>query len=182
MINLETQLSSTILTKAFKYFQKNPLTNIGCTVGLVNNDDIYNWKCTLVGPNDSPYKGGYFKIIIKFPITFPINPPEVIFKTPIYHLNINPVQTENEKLGHCCISTLKNWSPDTSIEDILVSIFALFYAINPNSAYNGYGLNNIDEFIRDRNSYDIKAKYFTLKYANGKYNNQQNDKWDFSIN
>lgn len=182
MSDIERQISQTILTKALKKYQDNPLVNLSCTVGLINQDDIYNWKCTMIGPNDSPYKGGFFQIFIKFPENFPTGRPEVIFNTPIFHLNVNPVKQEEEALGHCCISTINFWTPDTSIEDIFVSVFALFYAANVDSAYLGYGRDVINEFIKDKKSYDERVKYFTKKYANKNYKNEQTQRWDFTYN
>ena len=180
MSEIEAQISSTILTKTFKNLKAHPLTNIGCTVGLVDKNNIYNWRCTLIGPNDSPYKGGYFQLFIKFPIDFPQNGPEIIFKTPIFHLNVNPVKNKNEELGHCCISTINFWNPDTSIEDILVSVFGLFYAGNEESAYHGYGEKAISDFTKNREVFNEKVKFFTQKYANGKYKNQNNERWEFN--
>ena len=161
MSNIDEKISSTILMKTLKRLMQNPLTNIGCTVGLVDKHDIYNWKCTLSGPNDSPYRGGLFKLFIKFDKNFPIVGPVVIFDTPIYHMNINPIQGD-KPLGYCCISTVNFWTPDTSIEDLLNSIFGLFYVANEDGAY---GLDYKDEFRNRRDIYDKKAKYFTKKFS-----------------
>ena len=177
MADIQEQVSKTILTKAYKQIHDNPISNIGCTIGL-RDDDIYTWKFSLMGPKDSPYKDGFFKLLIKFPKTFPMQGPEVIFETPIYHLNVNPVKSD-ESLGHCCISTANFWTPDSSIQDLLVSIFALFLAANPDSAY---GIDRKIEFEKNRDIYDMKAEHFTKIYAipNVSYKNMNN--WDFTFN
>ena len=131
-----------------------------------------------MGPKDSPYKNGFFKLLIKFLKTFPKEKPEVIFETPIYHLNVNPVKSD-ESLGHCCISTANFWTPDTSIHDLLVSIFALFLAANPN---NAYGLERKIEFEKNRETYDSKAQYFTKKYAKIGISYKNLNNWDFTMN
>ena len=180
MSNIDEKISLTILSKAYKHFSLNPLTNIGCTVGLVDKHDIYNWKCTLSGPNDSPYRGGLFKLFIKFDKNFPIVGPVVIFDTPIYHMNINPIQGD-KPLGYCCISTVNFWTPDTSIEDLLNSIFGLFYVANEDGAY---GLDYKDEFRNRRDIYDKKAKYFTKKFSidNLVSTKEQNlTRWTFDV-
>ena len=182
MSEIEHQISSTILTKTYKKLKEHPLTNIYCTVGLIDKNNIYNWRCTLVGPNDSPYKGGYFQLFVKFPIDFPQNGPEIIFNTPIFHLNVNPVETKHAKLGHCCVSTINHWDPATSIEDILVSVFGLFYAANDSSAYQGYGEEAINDFINNKKAYNERVRYFTKKYADGIYKNENNQRWDFTYN
>ena len=182
MSDIERLVSSTILLKTFKNISENPLTSIGCTVGLVDKDNIYNWKCTLVGPNDSPYRNGIFQIYMKFPYNFPKEAPEVIFKTPIFHLNVCPVKLKDQELGHCCVSVLNCWNPDTPIEEILVSIFGLFYNANPESAFRGYENETINEFNKNKKSYDKKVAYFTKKYANDKYKIQDVNRWDFTMN
>ena len=182
MTDIEKQISAIILNKALKNLQSNPLSNINCSVGLVDKDNIYNWKCVLTGPNDSPYKGGFFKFILKFPYDFPKHAPEIIFKTPILHLNVNPKETQNQALGHCCLSTINNWNPQTSIEDILMSIFGLFYANNPNSPFLGYGKEVINEFKNDKDAYNERVKYFTKKYADGLYIETNTTRWDFTYN
>ena len=180
MSKIDEEISITILMKTFKRLMKNPLTNIGCTVGLVDQNNIYNWKCTISGPNDSPYKGGLFKLFIKFDKSFPLVGPIVIFDTPIYHMNINPIQGD-KPLGYCCISTVNFWTPDTSIEDLLNSIFGLFYVANEDGAY---GLDYKDEFRNRRDIYDKKAKYFTKKFSidNLVSTKEQNlTRWTFDV-
>ena len=182
MSEIEKTISSTILSKTFKNIKDNPLNTIGCTIGLIDEKNIYNWKCTLRGPNDSPYKGGYFQLYLKFPFNFPKEGPEVIFRTPIFHLNVNPVKTKDQELGHCCVSVINFWNPDTSIEDLLVAIFALFYKANAESAYRGYGDETINEFDNNRDAYNEKVAYFTRKYANGIYKPPKDlTRWDFTM-
>ena len=180
MSKIDEEISITILMKTFRRLMKNPLTNIGCTVGLVDQNNLYNWKCTISGPNDSPYKGGLFKLFIKFDKSFPLVGPIVIFDTPIYHMNINPIQGD-KPLGYCCISTVNFWTPDTSIEDLLNSIFGLFYVANEDGAY---GLDYKDEFRNRREIYDKKAKKKKKKYSIDKMVSSKElnlTKWNFEV-
>ena len=43
--------------------QNNPILNISATVGLPNQNNIYEWKCTISGPADTPFQGGLFRTI-----------------------------------------------------------------------------------------------------------------------
>ena len=181
MTDIDSQISYTILLKQFKKLRDEPLINIGCTVGLEKSDDIYNWKCTIDGPRDSPYKDGTFIIFIKFHKNFPTVGPKVIFDTPIYHLNINPTQNSKDPLGFCCINTVNFWTPDTSIEDLINSIFGLFYVANEDGAY---GLEYKDEFRHKRELYNKKVRYFTQKFAgdNRVSSKELNlTKWNFDV-
>ena len=87
-----------------------------------------------------------------------------------------------EPSGHCCVSVVNFWNPDTSIEDLLVAIFALFYQANAESAYHGYSEEDINEFIKNKRNYNKKVAYFTEKYANGQYKPPKDlTKWDFTM-
>ena len=154
------------------------IQTIGSTIGLVNEKDLFEWKATLIGPTDSSYAGGIFRIRIKFPDNYPTKPPDVYFLTPIYHININPRRLNNVRLGHVCISTLNFWKPETSMKDVLLEIFALFYVPNPISPY---GLDRADEFNKNRALYEAKIKYFTKIYANPSKSQIDYQKdWDFN--
>ena len=166
----------------FKNFTKNPLSNCGVTVGLVDND-YRLWAITLIGPKDSSYSGGLFKINIKFPEDYPLKPPEVYYVTPIYHLNINPRaprSSEDLPLGYVSLSTLSWWKPEYTVREILINTFALFYKANPESPF---GLDRAEEFLENRAVYDEKVKHFTKKYASPfrKYIEDKTKDWDFEI-
>ena len=170
------------ITEEFKDLTANPISNCGVTVGLVNND-YTKWQATLIGPKDTSYNGGIFFLKIKFPDNYPDKCPEVVFKTPIYHINVNPKKLDSkgaEPLGHVCISTLNWWKPTSKIREVLSDIFALFYMANPESPY---GLDRADEFLENRAVYEEKAKHFTKKYANPMANItiEPNKDWDFEI-
>ena len=169
-----------IIKDEYEDLVKNPNGNLGITVGLVN-DNIFEWKATLRGPNDSSYKGGVFALNIKFPDDYPKHAPEVVFKTPIYHVNVNPNKSTlegAEPLGHVCISTLNWWKPEYKMREVLANIFGLFYMANPESPY---GLDRANELRFHRPLYEEKVKRFTKKYANPKnLGKEYNDTWDFS--
>ena len=51
-----------ILKKEFEDLTKNPLSLCGYTIELFNQINIYEWKITLIGAKDTPYKDGIFFI------------------------------------------------------------------------------------------------------------------------
>ena len=160
----------------------NPITNIGLSIGLVDEDDYFQWKCTIFGPRDTPYSGGFFTIRVNFPNDYPNSAPEVWFTTPIYHVNINPTdgkESGGEALGHVCISTLNWWEPYYTIREVLSNIYALFYKGNPESPY---GVDRADELKNHKDLYDEKVRFFTKKYADPLRKGEENYSkcWDFT--
>ena len=169
------------LKDEFRELNQNPNRNLPIFVGLVSEDDIFNWKVTVVAPKNTLYKGGVFIILIHFPDEYPNIKPEVRFKTPVYHLNVNSKRNYNDaQLGIISLSVFCFWKPEYKIEDILVSIYSLFYMVNPD--YN-FQLGITEEYRRERALYEQKAKYFTGKYANPySFDREYNEDWDFSYN
>lgn len=106
------------------------LDEIGCSIGQDNEFDVYNWKASFIGPTNSPYHGGYFKLAINFPSDFPKSKPNIKFKTKIYHPNIN---YDN---GNICIDSLNNWKSTTTLKEVFYSIYCLLITPNPDSYLN----------------------------------------------
>ena len=182
MLSQEKLNAMKILKKQYDELSKDCIDNIGVTVGLVDENNLFQWKCTLSGPKKTSYANGIFLLRINFPDNFPNSPPEVYFITPIYHINVNPCKLNMrgaEELGHVCISTLNHWKPETPIREILKSIFALFFQPNPESPY---GFKRADEYLYNRPLYEKKIKHFTKLYAYpDKPHIEYNTNWDFNF-
>ena len=163
------------------YLYKNPCINIGFTVLLANKNDLFTWKCALIGPTDTSYSGGLFFLKAYFPDNYPSEPPEICFITPVYHVNINPYAPRyngDQRLGHVSISTLNWWKPETSMKEVICDIFILFYLGNPDSFYS---LEIANEMKNNRYLFEKKVKYFTKKYADPSTGCKNYGKdWDFS--
>ena len=165
----------------YREINRHPNPNIGLIVGLPEEDNIFKWRVSLVGPRDSSYKGGAFILFVEFPDNYPESAPEIYFTTPIYHLNINPYNNIGVKLGHVSLDFLNNWKPEYTIRETFIYIFGLLYKSNPD---NAYGLERANEFRFNKQLYEDKIKYFTRKYANPGFCNidEKYDNWDFSYN
>ena len=141
------------LRKEFLEIKKNPPHNISAGP---KDDNLFEWEATLLGPIDTPYENGVFILDIFIPEEYPLKPPNYIFKTKIYHPNINAS-------GSICLDILKNnWNPSLTISKILLSICSLLNEPNANDPLvpdiaNLYNTN--------RQLYIETAKTWTLLYA-----------------
>ena len=169
-----------ILDEEYKDLGKSPLTNIGATVGLINEDNIFEWRFTLLGPKETSYELGMFYGKIIFSEDYPEKRPIISFITPIYHPNVKHLKDNNNifPLGNVSVSFLNNWNPGTKIREILAKLYTIFYMANPECCYD----KNIGkEYKENRGLYELKVKYFTKKYASP-FNLKEYDKdWDFTI-
>ena len=182
---MEENNTQSMLQKEFEYIQNNPNTSIGCTVGLFNNNDYFNWKISLVGAKDSVYAGGLFFLKISFPNDYPSSAPKINFITPIYHLNVCPLEgtNSNETLGYIRENTINFYNPPSTPIEIITKLYAIFYVHNPSASFL---IDRVTEYKSNPQLFETKAKYFTQKYANASNLNNgisSNEKdWDFSIN
>jgi len=162
-------MNSEKLQKEFQDLKHNPLTIPGYTIELFN-ENIYKWKITLLGAKDTPYADGIFLIELRFPNDYPESAPEILFLTPIFHMNVYPG-------GRVCVNFIYNWKSKTSVREILTKLYSIFYLINPNSPCDR---EQAELYKNDRDSYYLRAEYFTLKYANIK-SFEYFKGWDYSF-
>ena len=157
MLSKEKLQAMKYLKSEFTQLQNDPsLAQLGCSIGLVNSNDFFHWKFTLVGPSDTAYANGFFFLTADFRDDYPKHKPEVRFINKIYHLNVSPPN------GHVSISTLNSWKEGTPFLDVIAAIYILFYNQNPLSPYSG---EMSREYQSNRSEFDRKVKEWTKEYA-----------------
>ena len=78
----------TILSKEYQKLENDE--DIGASVGLVDDNDLFVWSVIFQGPTDTDYESGFYKAILTFPENYPSHPPEMKFVTEMWHPNIYP--------------------------------------------------------------------------------------------
>ena len=84
-----------------------------------NDENMMRWTATIDGPTETPYEGLTFKLEMEFATNYPYTAPAVVFKTPIYHPNV-------DFSGRICLDILKDkWSAIYNINSVLLSLQSL---------------------------------------------------------
>ena len=123
----------------------------------------------IAGPDDTPYEGGLFNAELFLPDEYPMVPPKVLFRTKIYHPNIDKLGKSGYSLttvpiGRICLDILKkNWSPALQIRAVLVSIQSLLSDANLDDPLDE---EVAEHFKTDLDAANEKAKEWTLEFAN----------------
>jgi len=113
--------------------------------GAPMDTNIMLWQAVIFGPDDTPWEGGTFKLVLEFSEDYPNKAPQVRFLTKMFHPNIY-----ND--GQICLDILQNqWSPIYDISAILTSIQSLLCDPNPASPANSEASRLYNENRREYN-------------------------------
>ena len=79
---------------------------------------LFRWDVTIKGPEDSPFTGHEYTMMVVFPADYPDNPPSLFMKTALYHPNMaGDTLTEFGKIRLDYL-TPEFWSEDFTITDV----------------------------------------------------------------
>jgi len=122
----------------------------------VDESNILLWQGLLV-PDSAPYNKGAFKIEIQFPAEYPFKPPKLVFKTKIYHPNV-------DEKGQIClpIVSVENWKPATKTEQVIQALVNLVNEPEPDHPLRG---DLAEEYSRDKKKFFKNAEEFTKKHG-----------------
>ncbi|GFQ68818.1 ubiquitin-conjugating enzyme E2 L3 [Trichonephila clavata] len=122
----------------------------------VDDTNILSWQGLIV-PDCAPYSKGAFRIEINFPAEYPFKPPKILFRTKIYHPNI-------DEKGQVClpIISVENWKPATKTDQVIQALVAL---VNEPEPEHPLRTDLAEEYSRDRKKFFKNAEDFTKKFS-----------------
>jgi len=133
---------------------------------LVSSDeqDLTVVHALVAGPFDTPYEGGFFYFVLKFPLDYPVSPPEVrLMTTGNGRVRFNPNLYSS---GKVCLSILgtwsgPGWSPVQTLSTVLLSVQSL---MGEEPYYNEPGRRKA-WFHRASAEYNEHIRHETLRVA-----------------
>jgi len=125
----------------------------GCSAGPKTPGNLFQWACTINGPENTPYEGGVFDLDIEFSKDYPKKAPQIKFVTKIFHPNIH-------SSGSLCLNIIggdwSHFSQHYSIREVIVSVKLLLANPNLESSHGHGGSKEV---------YLKTAKEWTEEYA-----------------
>jgi len=130
------------LMRDFRRLQRDPPTGV---TGAPAEDNLFVWQAVIFGPDDTPWEGGIYNLMLEFSADYPNKAPNVRFVTKMFHPNVY-------QDGRICLDILQNqWSPIYDVSAILTSIQSLLCDPNPNSPANAEAAKLYQENRREYN-------------------------------
>jgi len=120
-------------------------------------DSMERFEGELRGPPGTPYEGGIFRLDIKLCGQYPFSPPQMRFKTKIWHPNIS------SQSGAICLDILKDaWSPALSLKTAMLSLQALLCSPEPKDPQDAVVAR---QYLNEPETWAETARSWTAMYA-----------------
>lgn len=148
------------LLKDVKQIIKNPLSDNGIYYHH-DEEDMLKGYALIIGPEDTPYFGGFYFFDFVFPFDYPHSPPKVYFRTNSENIRFNP---NLYICGKVCVSLLNTWRGDqwTSCQTISTVLLTLCSLLCKNPLLNEPGVNS---HHKDMNNYTSIIEYSNINIA-----------------
>jgi ubiquitin-protein ligase len=99
--------------------QCHDLVRTPSSTSPILNTNTHHTSCrnaVIIGPADTPFEDGTFRLVMQFEEQYPNKPPQVKFISQMFHPNVYAT-------GELCLDILQNrWSPTYDVAAVLTSI------------------------------------------------------------
>ena len=127
-----------------------------------------------LGPKDSLYEGGTWKLHIELPENYPYKSPSIGFVNKIYHPNID------ERSGTICLDVInQTWSPSFELKNIFEE-FLPQLLLYPNAS-DPLNQEAADMYLMHKKTYEEKVKKYVELYAGKKEKDCNEIQFDFNF-
>nr|VDC99234.1 unnamed protein product [Brassica rapa] len=126
--------ASLLLQKQLKDLCKHPVD--GFSAGLVDENNVFQWSVSIMGPPDTLYEGGFFNAIMTFPEDYPNSPPTVKFTSEMWHPNVYSD-------GKVCISILHPPGDDPNGYELASERWTPVHTVTPSFHFSNIVLSII---------------------------------------
>lgn len=145
------------LMRDFKRIQSDSQSASGGISASPLADNVMVWNAVIIGPEDTPFEDGTFRLKLTFDEQYPNKPPQVKFISEMFHPNVYAS-------GDLCLDILQNrWSPTYDVASILTSVQSLLNDPNINSPANVEAAN----LYKDHKSQYVKRVRQTVEKSWG---------------
>jgi len=139
---------------------KNPLHSNGIFY-VHDEQDMFKGYAMIIGPEGTPYEGGYYFFKFKYSSEYPYKPPKVDYCTNDGRTRFNP---NLYKCGKVCVSILNTWKGETwtSCQNIRSVLLTLVTLLNNNPLTNEPGFPSSNKYCLP---YKRQIEYMNFKIA-----------------
>ena len=141
-------LSAKRLRKEYIHLKKKPVDFI---IAEPLPTNILEWHYVVEGPSDSPFAGGFYHGVLKFPKEYPYKPPSIIMCTPNGRFHTNK---------RICLSMSdfhpESWNPMWSVGSILAGL--LSFMLENGQTYGSISTSSYQKRTLAANSLDYNLK------------------------
>ncbi|XP_064598104.1 ubiquitin-conjugating enzyme E2 Z-like [Liolophura sinensis] len=135
-----------------------------------DEDDMAKVHVLAVGERCTPYYGGFFYFVVRFPHNYPQDPPKVkLMNTGGGRVRFNPNIYINGKVCHPILGTWseKSWKPENQLFDVLLEIQAMLnerpFENEPDPFHPGFPFPELPG--NDMSKYNDVIRHETLRVA-----------------
>lgn len=149
------------IVQDFVNFNKNKPEGIYL---YINENDVFNNYALIIGPENTPYYGGYYFFKIKFPYNYPEKPPDIQMLTLNKDVRFNPNLYE---CGKVCLSILGTWAGPgwKKVMNITSTLLSVRSLLNEFPIVNEPGFENTKQDDENSINYNHYLIFYNYKVA-----------------